>query len=54
MRQLTDKETETARAYYDPERCKGCRYPARIDGRQQCGMVYYNCVVTKPVCLEVK
>ena len=56
MRQLTEPEQTILKTFFDLERkeCKNCRYTARIDGRIQCGLLYYDCLVTKPVCLEVK
>ena len=56
MRQLNQNEADTVKTFFNKDRpeCKSCRYTANIQGHIQCGMLYFDCIVTKPVCLEVK
>jgi len=54
MRKLYPEEKEIALQVFDADRpeCMACPYPARVDYKLLCGLVYYDCLVSVPVCLE--
>ena len=56
MRQLHQNEVDTVKAFFNANRseCRFCRYLANIQGHSQCGMLHFDCIVTVPMCLEVK
>ena len=58
MRKLYPEEIKKASEYFDRDRveCRACPYPAIVNKisshKRVCGLVYYDCVVSRPVCLE--
>ena len=54
MRKLYPQEIEKAAEYFDKDRmeCRACPYPAVVEYKKVCGMIYYDCIVSRPVCLE--
>ena len=54
MRKLLPTEIEKVSEFFSADRpeCKACPYTAKVYGKIQCGMVYYDCMVSRPVCLE--
>ena len=54
MRKLYAPEIEKVRHFFDAKRaeCIACPYTAIIEYKTVCGMVYFDCMVSRPVCLE--
>ena len=54
MRKLDATEKVVAGNFFDAKRkeCIACPYTAKVDYKIVCGMVYFDCMVSCPVCLE--